>query len=67
MQRIVMWFVSTITALVLLFGYHTSTQGAASAGSQVVISSGTTAAAGSHRRGRAIGFELRSVQVRCYE
>lgn len=28
MKRIVMWVMSTITALVLLFGYHTSTTGA---------------------------------------
>lgn len=55
MQRIVMWLASTITALVLLFGYHTSTQGAASAGSQVVISSGTAAAAGSSSSGSSSG------------
>ena len=30
MKRIVLWFLSTLTAVVLLFGYHTSTAGPAS-------------------------------------
>jgi uncharacterized protein with FMN-binding domain len=51
MQRVVMWFLSTVTALVLLFGYHTSTEGAATAGDQVVISSGTAAGTGSSTSG----------------
>jgi uncharacterized protein with FMN-binding domain len=29
MKRIVLWFLSTVTAVVLLFGYHTSTAGPA--------------------------------------
>ncbi|HEX2892753.1 MAG TPA: FMN-binding protein [Marmoricola sp.] len=40
MRRIVMWFMSTLTAVVLLFGYHTSTSGPSSANSSVVSSSG---------------------------
>ncbi len=38
MRRIVMWFLSTLTVVVLLFGYHTSTSGPTSAGSAVVSS-----------------------------
>jgi uncharacterized protein with FMN-binding domain len=30
MKRITLWFLSTVTAVVLLFGYHTSTAGSAS-------------------------------------
>jgi uncharacterized protein with FMN-binding domain len=30
MKRITLWFLSTVTAVVLLFGYHTSTAGPAS-------------------------------------
>jgi uncharacterized protein with FMN-binding domain len=40
MRRIVMWFLSTVTAIVLLFGYHTSTSGPTSSDSAVVSSSG---------------------------
>jgi uncharacterized protein with FMN-binding domain len=36
-----MWFMSTVTAVVLLFGYHTSTSGPSSASGQVVISGST--------------------------
>ncbi|NKQ56708.1 FMN-binding protein [Amycolatopsis sp. K13G38] len=39
MKRIVMWMLSTITVLVLLFGYHTSTSGALASGSGVVAPS----------------------------
>jgi uncharacterized protein with FMN-binding domain len=34
MKRIVLWVMSTLTALVLLFGYHTSTSSQAAAGGQ---------------------------------
>jgi uncharacterized protein with FMN-binding domain len=51
MRRIVLWLMSTLTVLVLLFGYHTSTssQPAASAESSAVapVSSGTGAPSGS--------------------
>ena len=56
MKRIVMWVMSTITALVLLFGYHTSTSGAQQSSaigpavpgvSGQLRSSGKSAAAGS--------------------
>jgi uncharacterized protein with FMN-binding domain len=40
MRRIVLWFMSTLTVVVLLLGYHTSTSGPSSASSSVV-SSGT--------------------------
>jgi uncharacterized protein with FMN-binding domain len=49
-KKIVLWFMSTLTVVTLLFGYHTSTSStaAASAESSVVapISSGSTAASG---------------------
>jgi uncharacterized protein with FMN-binding domain len=45
MRRIVMWFLSTVTAVVLLFGYHTSTSGPSSA-STAVVTSGTDGISG---------------------
>jgi uncharacterized protein with FMN-binding domain len=51
MRRIVLWLMSTLTVLVLLFGYHTSTssQPAASAESSAVapVSSGSGSTSGS--------------------
>ncbi len=53
MRRLVLWFSSTVTTVVLLFGYHTSTQGvAAPATSQEPVgaslpSSSTTTTSGS--------------------
>lgn len=46
MRRIVMWALSTVTTVVLLFGYHTSTSGPSSASEQV-ISGAADATAGS--------------------
>ena len=43
MRRIVLWALSTVTALVLLFGYHTSTSGPG----QAVHASGPGPAPGS--------------------
>jgi uncharacterized protein with FMN-binding domain len=55
MRRIVLWLMSTLTVLVLLFGYHTSTssQPAASAESSAVapVSSGTGSTSGSGSTG----------------
>jgi uncharacterized protein with FMN-binding domain len=48
MRRITYWLLSTISALVLLFGYHTSTSGALASGSsstQPVISAGSGSSA----------------------
>ena len=48
MKRIVLWFMSTLTALVLLFGYHTSTSSDASASPEssavAPVSGGTSTA-----------------------
>jgi uncharacterized protein with FMN-binding domain len=44
MTRIVLWLASTVTVVVLLFGYHTSTND--TAGSSTVASSGSTAGTG---------------------
>jgi uncharacterized protein with FMN-binding domain len=38
MRRIVLWFMSTLTVVVLLLGYHTSTSGPSSASSSAVSS-----------------------------
>jgi uncharacterized protein with FMN-binding domain len=49
MKKIVMWLMSTLTALVLLFGYHTSTSSAAAAGGNTSAASpysGSTTASG---------------------
>lgn len=40
MKRIVTWFLSTLSVVVLLFGYHTSTSGSVTATPQTVITSG---------------------------
>ncbi|MDX6318234.1 MAG: hypothetical protein QOD35_1634 [Nocardioidaceae bacterium] len=40
MRRIILWFASTVSVLVLLFGYHTSTSGVTGATSQTAIVSG---------------------------
>jgi uncharacterized protein with FMN-binding domain len=45
MRRIVTWVASTVTLVVLLFGYHTSTEGADPTASDVVVSA--TASSGS--------------------
>jgi uncharacterized protein with FMN-binding domain len=42
MRRITLWLLSTVTTLVLLFSYHTSTAGADGSGSSVVAVSGTS-------------------------
>lgn len=43
MRRIILWFMSTVSAVVLLFGYSTSTAGPGAVGGQTaVFSSGTS-------------------------
>lgn len=42
MRRISLWVLSTLSALVLLFGYNTSTSGPAATPSSIYSSSGTT-------------------------
>jgi uncharacterized protein with FMN-binding domain len=42
MRRIVLWFLSTLSAVVLLFGYHTSTTGALATSAPSSVVSGTT-------------------------
>jgi uncharacterized protein with FMN-binding domain len=46
MRRIVLWLASTITIVVLLFGYHTSTNKTSSAATTNSTSSPTTTSAG---------------------
>ena len=47
MKRIVLWVLSTLTCLVLLFGYHTSTSGALTAGAASSFESSSTPSASS--------------------
>jgi uncharacterized protein with FMN-binding domain len=57
MKRISYWFLSTLSALVLLFGYHTSTSGAQAAGSpSAIVSTGTPG--GSSSSGSSTGTTL---------
>jgi uncharacterized protein with FMN-binding domain len=42
MQRIVLWFLSTLSVLVLLFGYHTSTSATLPTSSPPAVFSGST-------------------------
>jgi len=57
MRRIVLWCMSTLTALVLLFGYHTSTSSQAAAGGQssavAPVQSGSDATSGTASSGTA--------------
>ena len=46
MGRIALWIMSTLTALVLLFGYSTSTSGPTAGGGATVISSPASGSAG---------------------
>jgi uncharacterized protein with FMN-binding domain len=41
MRRIALWFASTATVVVMLFGYHTSLSGVSAAGSQPPVVSGS--------------------------
>jgi uncharacterized protein with FMN-binding domain len=72
MSRIVLWVMSTLTVLVLLFGYHTSTSSAPSSGSVLaspaqpgaVVSGGTTATEGGTASATAITVTGPSVDTR---
>ena len=56
MTRIVLWFMSTLTVVVLLFGYSTSTAGPGAVGGQTsIISSGGTATSDSGETSSAAG------------
>jgi uncharacterized protein with FMN-binding domain len=63
MKRIVLWFMSTLTVVTLLFGYHTSTSSQMSGNSSVLASpagggsttSGGTTSGGTTSGGRASG------------
>ena len=69
-RRIVLWGMSTITALVLLFGYQTSTSGPAGTGAESVIAAGAdstengTGSSGSVVTGPAVDTRWGPVQVR---
>jgi uncharacterized protein with FMN-binding domain len=45
--RIATWFLSTVTVVVLMFGYHTSTSGVQSTATPPAITSGTDSGSGS--------------------
>jgi uncharacterized protein with FMN-binding domain len=47
MRRITYWLLSTVSALVLLFGYHTSTSGAVTSASSGYVSGATPGTTGS--------------------
>ncbi len=55
MRRIVTWLLSTITVVVLLFGYHTSTSGPVATGPRTVIESGTGSTTTSGTSGGSTG------------
>jgi len=55
MKRIATWFLSTITVLVLMFGYHTSTSSTLSTASVPAISSGTGGGSASTTSGSGRG------------
>jgi uncharacterized protein with FMN-binding domain len=51
MRRIVLWFMSTVTVVVLLFGYHTSTSSELVSGGSTVLSSPAERGTGSTSSG----------------
>jgi uncharacterized protein with FMN-binding domain len=51
MRRIATWFLSTVTVVVLMFGYHTSTSGVPSATTEPAITSGDVAGASTRAAG----------------
>lgn len=63
MKRIATWVVSTVTVVVLLFGYHTSTEGAQSSAGAVVVSAPapSPSAAGSAASGSSSGGKATTV------
>jgi uncharacterized protein with FMN-binding domain len=70
MRRIVLWCMSTVSALVLLFGYSTSTSGPSGAGGQTAIvasgnpvTGGTASATGATVTGPAVQTRWGPVQV----
>jgi uncharacterized protein with FMN-binding domain len=65
-RRVVLWVMSTVTVLVLLFGYPTSTSGPSVAGGQTAItgsSSGTVPASARTVTGPAVSTRWGPVQV----
>jgi uncharacterized protein with FMN-binding domain len=71
MTRVALWFMSTLTVVVLLFGYHTSTSSALSAGDNTVlpapsggtVSGGTASASGDTVTGPSVDTRWGPVQV----
>ncbi|MCW2848182.1 MAG: hypothetical protein JWR90_2156 [Marmoricola sp.] len=55
MRRISLWVLSTLSVLVLLFGYHTSTSGPQATGSQTSIYSSGSGSSGSGSSGSGSG------------
>ncbi|WGL51587.1 FMN-binding protein [Nocardioides sp. BP30] len=55
MNRIVFWFLATVTVVVLLFGYHTSTSGPAGSAPLSAIADPTPGAASGSASGSASG------------
>jgi uncharacterized protein with FMN-binding domain len=71
MTRVALWFMSTLTVVVLLFGYHTSTSSALSASDNTVlpalsggtVSGGTASASGDTVTGPSVDTRWGPVQV----
>jgi uncharacterized protein with FMN-binding domain len=65
MRRIVMWVMSTVTVVVLLFGYHTSTSGPSTATAAVVggTVSGSDASSGTTVTGDSVDTRWGPVEV----
>lgn len=55
MRRIALWFASTATVVVMLFGYHTSTSGVSAAGSQPPVVAGSPTGGSSAKPAGAMG------------
>ena len=55
MRRIVLWFMSTLTVVTLLFGYHTSTSSEMAGGNSSVLASPSGGSSGTTTGGTASG------------
>jgi uncharacterized protein with FMN-binding domain len=63
MRRISTWFLSTVTVVVLMFGYHTSTSSTLETATPPAITSSTTSGGGSTVTGEAAQTQWGPVQV----
>jgi uncharacterized protein with FMN-binding domain len=63
-RRIVLWFLSTVSVVTLLFGYHTSTSGPTSVASETVVAAPSAGTSGNTVTGSVAQTRWGPVQIR---